>query len=223
MPNNNDNTAFNPCSSQQDLIRWTGFERMAAGQWHLTDAPETLGKQKLATARRLKEFNDLANTDPQRAGELLREILAPGSDPMGVHAPLQVEYGRNTFLDSGVFLNYNTVILDSAPVRVGEGSMLAPNCQLLTINHPVHDVAMRRAGWEKAEPITIGKDVWLGGGVIVLGGVTIGDGAVIAAGAVVTKDIPAGSIAMGVPARVVGTVDEEKFERVELEDDAPAV
>lgn len=209
--------------SEQDRSRWTGFERMATGKWHLTDAPDTLGAQKLKTARLLKEFNDLANTDPQRGLEIVRQILAPGSDPCGVHAPLQVEYGCHTFLGPGVFLNYNTVILDSAPVCIGEGSMLAPNCQLLTINHPVHDTAMRRAGWEKARPITIGRDVWLGGGVIVLGGVTIGDGAVIGAGSVVTRDIPAGSIAMGIPARVVDTVSEEKFERGELDDDAPAL
>ncbi|MBZ8177421.1 sugar O-acetyltransferase [Corynebacterium sp. 3HC-13] len=205
-----------PDHNSSETPAWTGFDRMAAGQWHLTEAPETLGRQRLKTAAALKKFNDLANTDPRQAADILRSILAPGSQPMGVHAPCQIEYGFHTFLDEGVFLNYNTVILDSAPVRIGAYSMLAPNCQLLTINHPVHDVAMRRAGWEQAKPITIGKDVWLGGGVTVLGGVTIGDGAVIAAGAVVNRDIPPRTLAAGVPARVIRELQPDHWERQEL-------
>jgi maltose O-acetyltransferase len=93
-------------------------------------------------------------------------------------------------------------MLDGAPIAIGSHCQIAPRVQLLTATHPI-DPEPRRLGWEYAEPIKIGDNVWLGGGVIVCPGVTIGDDAVVGAGAVVTRDLPRGVVAVGVPARVV--------------------
>jgi maltose O-acetyltransferase len=97
-------------------------------------------------------------------------------------------------------------MLDGAPIRIGEDCQIATRVQLLTATHPVEPVP-RRELWESAEPITIGNNVWLGGGVIVCPGVTIGDDTVVGAGAVVTSDLPSGVVAFGVPARVQREID----------------
>jgi maltose O-acetyltransferase len=106
-------------------------------------------------------------------------------------------------------------MLDVASIRIGAACQLAPRVQLLTATHPI-DPEPRRIGWESAEQIAVGDNVWLGGGAIVCPGVTIGDDTVVGAGAVVTRDLPAGVVAAGVPARVLREIDER--DRVELPD-----
>ena len=125
--------------------------------------------------------------------------MGPGA---AVRPPLYVDYGHRVTLGAGVFINFGATLLDVAPIRIGAHTQIGPNVQLLTPTHPL-DAAERRAGWESAEPITIGENVWLGGGVIVCPGVTIGDNTVVGAGAVVTRDLPAGVVAVGNPARVI--------------------
>src|SRR5699024_924468 len=100
------------------------------------------------------------------------------------------------------FINYDAILLDCAPIRIGNDVQIGPRAQLLTAQHPVEDHDARRQGWESAAPIAIGDNVWLGGGVIVCPGVTIGENAVIGAGSVVTRDIPAAVLAVGNPCRV---------------------
>jgi len=102
-------------------------------------------------------------------------------------------------------VNYGLTALDVAPIRIGDDVQIGPHVQLLTPTHPV-DAALRRAKWEAAEPITIGDNAWLGGGVIVLPGITIGVNTVVGAGAVVTHDLPADVVAAGNPARIIRTL-----------------
>lgn len=109
-------------------------------------------------------------------------------------------------MGEGTFVNYNLTALDVAPITIGSHCQIGPNVQLLTPTHPV-EPGPRRAKLEAALPITIGDNVWLGGGAIVLPGVTIGDNSVIGAGSVVTKDVPANVVALGNPARVVRPVE----------------
>lgn len=101
-----------------------------------------------------------------------------------------------------MFVNCGLVALDVAAITIGDDVQIGPNVQLLTPTHPL-DAEQRRARWESADPITIGDNVWLGGGVIVVGGVTIGENTVVGAGSVVVRDLPAGVLAVGNPARVV--------------------
>ena len=193
---------------------------MSSGKWYLAVSDE-LGNIAGNSARLYHEYNQIGPTNPERSRELLRDLLNPASGDCTIKAPAIIEYGINTTIGEDVFINFGLTILDIAPVTIGARSMLGPNCQILTAGHPVHDVEMRRGGWENGAPVHIGEDVWLGGGVTVVGGVSIGDRAVIGAGAVVTRDIPADSIAVGNPTRVIRMRDEDNLERTQLPDDVP--
>src|SRR5690606_16337906 len=134
--------------------------------------------------------------DPDEARPILAELLASAGDGIDVRPPLYVDYGSNLSIGARTFVNYHLTALDVARITIGEDCQIGPNVQLLTPTHPV-EPRPRRDKLEAALPITIGDNVWLGGGVIVCPGVTIGDDSVIGAGAVVTKDIPAGVVAVG--------------------------
>jgi maltose O-acetyltransferase len=151
-----------------------------------------------------------ASGDPS-ARSILAELLGHLGEDAYVKPPLFVDYGENISFGARSFANYNLVALDVAPIRIGEDCQIGPNVQLLTPTHPV-DPQPRRDKLEAARPITIGDNVWIGGGVIVCPGVTIGDNSVIGAGAVVTKDIPANVVAVGNPARVIRTIEDEEAE-----------
>jgi maltose O-acetyltransferase len=130
-----------------------------------------------------------------------------------VKPPFRCDYGSYITIGEGTFVNYDCVMLDVAPIRIGAACQLATCVQLLTATHPI-DPHARRLGWEYGAPITIGDNVWLGGGVIVCPGVTIGDDTVVGAGAVVTRDLPAGVVAFGNPAKPFREIDER--DRVEV-------
>ena len=119
-----------------------------------------------------------------------------------IRPPFRCDYGYQTTFGARTFANFGLVVLDVATVTIGDDVQIGPNVQLLTATHPL-EPGPRRDKWEAAQPITIGDNVWLGGGVIVCPGVTIGADTVVGAGSVVTKDLPAGVLAVGTPARVV--------------------
>jgi maltose O-acetyltransferase len=119
-----------------------------------------------------------------------------------VRPTFRCDYGTQITIGAGTFVNFDCVMLDVAPITIGACCQIATRVQLLTAAHPI-DPEPRRAGWEYGEPITLGDNVWLGGGVIVCPGVTIGDDTVVGAGAVVTRDLPSGVVAVGSPARVL--------------------
>ncbi len=141
------------------------------------------------------------------AGDRLWQQFKSVGQNCQIEPPFYCDYGENITLGDAVFINFNGVILDAAPVHLGHAVKLGPNVQLLAVGHPL-DPHRRRAGWEFARPITIGENAWLGGGVIVLPGVTIGRDCVIGAGSVVTRDLPAGVVAVGNPCRVVRAIGE---------------
>lgn len=201
---------------------YSDLKQMRSGQWYLPGSDELNGQHAKA-ARLMKEFNELANTDRERADELLSQLLAPGSGTPEVFAPAHIEYGCHTRVGEDVFFNYNTVILDIAEVAIGDRTLFGPGCQLITVSHPVHDLEMRRGGWEQGTPIRIGDDCWFGAGVMVMPGVTIGDRCVIGAGALVTRDIPDDSLALGSPAQVVRRLNtgDERLEREDLPEGVP--
>ena len=130
-----------------------------------------------------------------------------GSTPeqFAIVAPFWCDYGYNIEIGEHFFANHNTVILDCAKVRFGDHVFVAPNCGFYTAGHPI-DAKTRNQGLEYAKPITVGDNVWIGGGVQVMPGVTIGDNVVIGGGSVVVKDIPSNSVAVGNPCRVIRTL-----------------
>ncbi len=174
-------------------------DRMLAGQEYMADDPDLR-----TDGRRAAELTARYNAEPEHARrtELLTELFGSVGVNTTIRPELRCDYGYNVTVGANVFVNWGAVFLDVGRITVGDFVQIGPNCQFLTATHPL-DVGRRREGWEGSAPITLADDVWLGGGVIVLPGVTIGAGTVVGAGAVVTRDLPAGVLAVGNPARVV--------------------
>jgi maltose O-acetyltransferase len=176
-------------------------ERMLAGDLYIANDPE-LAAASLRAAELTKAFNDSSPADHAERRRLLGELLGSLGDGTEIRPPFYCDYGSHTHVGAGTFVNFGLVALDVAEIHIGDDVQIGPYVQLLTATHPL-EPEPRRAKWESAEPITIGANVWLGGGAIVCPGVTVGADTVVGAGAVVTRDLPAGVLAAGVPARVV--------------------
>ncbi|GAB2502238.1 sugar O-acetyltransferase [Promicromonospora xylanilytica] len=179
----------------------TNHERMLAGDLYIADDP-TIAETQQHAVRLAARFQAAYDQDPQASQAVLAELFGSVGPDTFVRAPVYVDYGSRISVGPRTFINMGLTALDVAPVTIGADCQIGPHVQLLTPTHPV-EPQPRRDKREAALPITIGDNVWLGGGVIVCPGVTIGDDSVIGAGAVVTRDIPAGVVAVGNPARVV--------------------
>lgn len=134
--------------------------------------------------------------------QLIKQLLGKTSEQFQIVAPFWCDYGYNIQIGENFFANHNTVILDCAKVTFGNNVFVAPNCGFYTAGHPI-DAKRRNQGLEYAYPITVGDNVWIGGGVQVMPGVTIGSNVVIGSGSVVVKDIPDNSVAVGNPCKVI--------------------
>lgn len=162
------------------------------------------------------EFNSLKPSARNEQSEILKKIFGKMGKDAVVNAPFWCDYGYHTTVGDYFFANHNCQILDGGKVTFGDHVFIAPNCLFTTAEHAL-DVEQRNEGLEVALPITVGNNVWIGAGVIVLGGVTIGDNTVIGAGSVVTRDIPSNVIAVGTPCRVLRPITEEdktKYRRI---------
>ena len=179
-------------------------ERMRAGDLYQAFDAEVRAEyesaQRLVRAVNATGIEDIAGRRP-RLMQLLGS-LGEGSD---VLPPVQCDYGRNVHLGAGVFVNFGAIFLDTCAIRIGDEVLIGPGVQFLAADHPL-DPKTRREGWESGRPISVGAGAWLGGGAIVLPGVAVGENTVIGAGSVVTRDVPAGMVAVGNPARVIKAV-----------------
>lgn len=174
---------------------------MLAGELYIADDPD-IARDSERAQRLTHLINTLDPTDHDRRRNLLTELLGAFGEGSEIRPPLQCDYGYQTFFGARSFANWGLVSLDVATVTVGDDVQIGPNVQLLTATHPL-EPNPRKDKWEAAEPIVIGDNVWLGGGVIVCPGVTIGADTVVGAGSVVIRDLPSGVIAAGSPARVI--------------------
>ncbi len=172
---------------------------MLAGELYDSNDPELVSARD-AAVRLYRRFN--SSEDPEEQLRLLGELLGSLGAGCTIMPPFFVDYGKNIYLGSKVYMNVGCVILDSAKVTIGDETMLGPTVQLYAATHPI-DAELRTSGLELTKPINIGRRVWIGGGSVVCPSVTIGDDTTIGAGSVVTKDIPAGVVAVGNPARVI--------------------
>ena len=175
----------------------TEKQKMLAGELYRVADPE-LQAELAATRAWLTRYNRADSAEACR--ELLLERLGKVGTSVEVRPPFFCDYGFNIRLGDKVFLNYNCVILDVVDVVIGDATQIGPAVQIYTADHP-HDPRQRKSGLEFGRRIEIGRDVWIGGGAIILPGITVGDCAVIGAGSVVTRDVPPGVTVSGNPAR----------------------
>ncbi|GAA1483936.1 sugar O-acetyltransferase [Brachybacterium fresconis] len=178
----------------------TQRERMLAGDWYVSD--EELGAAQRRAIVLADRYHRAWLADAPEARDLLAELLGGVGAETEVRPPLSVDYGTHVVLGKRTFVNYRLTAADVATITIGDDCQIGPNVQLLTPIHPL-EPGPRRDKLERAEPIIIGDNVWLGGGATVLPGVTIGENSVIGASAVVTRDVPANVVAVGNPARVI--------------------
>ena len=152
-------------------------------------------------------YNQLSPNDREAQTEILKELLGGMGENVVITPPFWCDYGYNITVGDYFYANHNLIITDGARVTIGNNVFIAPSCVITTAEHAI-DPEMRRAGIEVAKPVTIGNDVWIGAGSVILAGVEIGDGSVIGAGSVVTRSIPAGVVAVGVPCRPIREITE---------------
>lgn len=178
----------------------TEKEKMLAGELYDASDPR-IQADHMEALRWLGRYNAAADCPASERHKLLRKLFAEVGDGAVIRPPFHCDYGFNIRLGAGVFLNFNCVILDVVAVSIGDKTQIGPGVQILAADHP-RDPATRATGLEFGRPVRIGRNVWIGGGAILLPGVTIGDDALIGAGSVVTRDVPAGATAVGNPARL---------------------
>lgn len=179
----------------------TEKQKMLSGE--LYDASDKeLTEERLNARLLLKKINDLTEDQEKTKNELLKKLIPNKEKNVFIQTPFYCDYGTNIELGESVYFNFNCVILDVMKVYIGSRTLIGPNVQIYTATHPIN-YKERASGLEFAKAISIGEDVWLGGGVIVCPGITIGDRTVIGAGSVVTKDIPSDVFAAGNPCKVL--------------------
>lgn len=183
----------------------TEREKMLSGEGYDPNDAELVGLRE-----RARDLCWDLNATREREGELRRRILIDlfgrGGDSVWLQPPFYCDYGSNISLGERVYFNFNCVVLDVCPVSIGAFTLVGPAVQIYTAMHPMNAELRRKQ--ESGKPVSIGSDVWVGGGAIICPGVTIGSRTVIGAGSVVTRDIPAGVFAAGNPCRVVREIAE---------------
>lgn len=172
--------------------------------YHIND--DELREIRYQTRDKVDEFNALSARQVTEKDQLIRKIFGQVGSNVHFEKGMRIDYGINTHIGNNVFINFNFVLLDCAPVTMGNNVFIGPDVQIYTAQHPL-DIGLRREHIGSARPVSIGNDVWIGGGCVILPGVTIGDGSTIGAGSVVTRSVPAGVIACGNPCRVVKNIE----------------
>lgn len=177
------------------------WEKMLAGEPY-RPADVELTAARLNARRLTRLYNTSLETDAAGRRRLLDELFGSLGANAEIEPPFRCDYGKNIHAGERLFINFGCVILDCGRVTIGDNVMMGPGVQIYAAYHPM-DPTERASGYEFGAPVTIGSNVWIGGGAILLAKVTIGDRAVIGAGSVVNRDIPANSVAVGNPCRVI--------------------
>jgi len=186
----------------------TEKQKMLAGLIYDANNDSDLIKERRECKERCYDYNQLRPSDREQQKMIIRELFGKTKNEFSITAPFWCDYGYNIEIGENFYANHNLVILDGAKVIFGDNVFIAPDCGFYTAGHPL-DVEHRNQGLEYAYPITVGNNVWFGGGVKVMPGVTIGNNVVIAAGSVVTRDIPDNVLAGGVPCKVIRAITEQ--------------
>lgn len=189
----------------------TEREKLHSGELYLPTDDAIMAEQAVYLDS-LREYNEIPHIYPEKRMEKLREMLAEVGENTYMESPFYANFGgRHVHMGKNVYTNFGLTLVDDTHIYIGDYTMIGPNVTIATAGHPI-DPELRRKGLQYNVPVHIGKNCWLGAGVIVMPGVTIGDNTVIGAGSIVTKDIPAGVVAVGNPCRVLRQVGERDRE-----------
>ncbi|KFN08095.1 maltose acetyltransferase domain-containing protein [Paenibacillus macerans] len=183
----------------------TEKEKMLAGDWYDASDP-ALVAERLRARGLTREFNATQEDERERRTGILKQLFGSCGDDIYIEPTFRCDYGTNIYVGNHFYANFDCVILDVCEVHIGEYCFMAPGVHIYTAAHPLNP-AERNSGAEFGKPVKIGNNVWIGGRAVIVPGVTIGDNAVIAAGAVVTKDVPAGAVVGGNPAKIIKTIE----------------
>jgi len=181
------------------------YAKLVNDEWFKYRAGPELADMQRATLARLRDLNGRYYEDPDGSTRALSELVGECGPGLDFRPPVYLEYKERVRFGANVFINANLMILGSGIVTIGDNALIGPDARFYTVNH-AFDVELRREGWERAFPITLEPDVWLGGSVVICPGVTVGRGSVVAAGSVVTKDVPPMTVVGGNPAKVLKTL-----------------
>lgn len=179
----------------------TEKEKMLAGDLYNAADP-VLTHERLRARKLIKDYNQIPEEDADLRTKILKNLIPYCGDGLEIQPPFYCDYGGNIKLGNNVYFNFNCVILDVAPVIIGNNCLFGPAVQIYTATHPL-DASQRATGLESGKTIKIGNHVWVGGNVTICPGVSIGDRTVIGAGSVVTNNIPGGVFAAGNPCRII--------------------
>jgi maltose O-acetyltransferase len=183
----------------------TEKQKMLSGQLYDSMDPQLL-EDRLNARLAFQKINTISEDQKKERDQLFQDLMGDAGEGLWIEPPFYCDYGYNIKLGKNVFMNFNCCILDVMEVTLGNNVMLAPNVQIYTATHPL-EAKERNSGREFAKPITIGNDVWIGGGAIICPGVIIGNGVVVGAGSVVTKNVPDNVFVAGNPAKIVKKID----------------
>lgn len=182
-------------------------EKMHNGELYLPGDPEIAGWQ-LSCLEKLYEFNQTRPTQQELRAKMLKEMFAEIGDNCYIEPPFHSNFGgKHCHWGNNIYANFNLTMVDDTHIYVGDNTMFGPNVTVATAGHPILP-ELRAKCYQYNAPVHIGKNCWLGAGVIVLPGITIGDNAVIGAGSIVTKDIPSNVVAVGNPCKVLREVND---------------
>ncbi len=173
--------------------------------------PETPEARNFAADTAL-EYNTTPPSQQEKRLAILKKLLGSVDEEgrLVIESPFQCDFGYNIYIGKNFFSNHNLQIHDHHEVRIGDNTMIGPNCTICTIGHPIHP-RLRMEKPRYIAPVTIGSNVWIGANVVILPGVTIGDGAMIAANSMVNKDVPPMVVAGGTPCRVIREITDADY------------
>ncbi len=182
--------------------------RMMEGKLYLPTGEELLADQAVCLER-LYEYNHTRPSQNKEREALLKEMFAEIGEGVYLEPPFHANWaGHHVHMGKNVYANFNLTLVDDGEIYIGDYTMIGPNVTIATAGHPVLP-ELRQEAYQFNIPVHIGKNVWIGAGVIILPGVTVGDNTVIGAGSVVTKDIPSDVVAVGNPCRVLRPIGEK--------------
>ena len=176
-------------------------EKMIKGEMYFS-ADEVLVNERNRARILTRDFNNTTEDELDKRAEILKELLGKIGKNIYIEPNFRCDYGYNIYVGENFYANFDCLLLDVCPIKIGNNAMLAPGVHIYTATHPL-DPTERNSGYEYGKPVNIGDNVWIGGRAVICPGVTIGDNVVVAAGSVVTKDVPDNVVVGGNPAKII--------------------